>query len=63
MKFQACYPLSCFSVFVVVTDSGQWIDLPHVKNGLKPSENELGLANSGAYLEEGPTVEEFPYQV
>ncbi|XP_078379803.1 hemicentin-1-like isoform X4 [Oculina patagonica] len=39
-------------------DTGRWIDLPHVKNGFKPSENELALTNSGAYLEEGPTVEE-----
>lgn len=47
-----------FSIAVIVTDSGRWVDLPHVKNGIKPSEHEFAQTNTGTYLEEGPTVEE-----
>ena len=62
------YPLSStFSIAVVflfvVTDSGQWIHLPHVKYGLKPSDHEFAHTHGGTYLMEGPTVEEPLYQV
>ena len=47
-----------FSFCVIVMDSGRWIDLPHVKNGIKPSDHQLAQINTGSYLEEGPTVKE-----
>lgn len=55
----------CVAVFFlfVGADSGQWIDLPHVKNELEPSEHELGHTNCVTYLMEGPTAEEPLYQV
>ena len=56
--FLSCSLTSIFSVAVIVMDSGQWIELPHVKNGIKPSDHEFAHTNSGTYLEEGPTVEE-----
>ena len=65
--FLSCPLTSTFSVAVfflfVIMDSGKWIDLPHVKNGLKPSDHELANTNCGTYLMEGPTVEDPLYQV
>ena len=52
-----------FSVVVIVMDSGQWINLPHPKNGIKPSEHEFAQTNIATDLEEGPTVEEPLHQV
>ena len=49
--------------FFFLVKSGTWIDLPHVTNGKGPADPDHAHIGPQAYLEEGPTVREYPSQV